>query len=77
MNSTLDYLRAYTAPRAFWVAALFTVAVLVRVPAVALAFGVHVLDRTAERLLGWIARIPPQPVRTVTRPRHPREETQR
>ncbi|GAA4890943.1 hypothetical protein [Saccharopolyspora cebuensis] len=68
MNSTLDYLRGFTAPRAVLVGALFTVAVLARIPAVVLALGVHVLDRAAERLLGWIACIPPVPVRTVTGP---------
>lgn len=65
MNST-DYLRGYTAPRALLIGVLFLAAVLFRVPAVALAMGVHVLDRVADRLLSWIAVIPPAPVRVVT-----------
>lgn len=67
MNST-DYLRGYTAPRAVVVGVLFVLAVFCRVPAVVLAIAVHVCDRTAEGLLGVIARIPPAPIRTVIHP---------
>jgi hypothetical protein len=65
VNST-DYLRSYTAPRALLIGVLFMVATSFRVPAVALALAVHVLDRCADRLLGWIAQVPPAPIRVVT-----------
>ncbi len=67
MNST-DYLRGYTAPRALLAGLLFITAVLLRVPAVVLAIGVHVLDRSADRLMGWISALPPTPARFVTAP---------
>ena len=67
MNST-DYLRRYTAPRALLAGLLFITAVLLRIPAMVLAIGVHVLDRSADRLMGWISAFPPAPTRFVTAP---------
>ncbi|MER5389900.1 hypothetical protein [Saccharopolyspora sp. NPDC002686] len=65
MNTT-DYLRDYTAPRAVLVGVMFVAAVLLRMPAVLLAIAVHILDRCAERLMTWIAQIPPVPTRMET-----------
>lgn len=64
--TSIDYLRAYTAPRAMAVGVLFLLAVACRLPAVALAIAVQVCDRCAERLLAFGDRIPPAPVRTVS-----------
>jgi hypothetical protein len=64
VNST-DYLRGYTAPRAFLVGVLFALAVAFRIPAVVIAVAVHVLDRCADRLLEWISTLPRTPVRAA------------
>lgn len=62
-GGVIDLLRDYTFPRGFVVALLFSVAVLLRLPAVGLAVAVHLLERTTDRLMAVITRISPQPAR--------------
>lgn len=64
----LDILRAYTGPRGLAVALLFVLAALIRIPTVLLTVVVHVLERTASRLLSWANEIPPQPQPRRVRP---------
>lgn len=77
MNSTLDWLRPYSVPRAALVTVLFAFAVAVRVAVLAPALVVHIGDRIAERVVGFAGRIPPEPIRTVTRPHGSRGRKQR
>ncbi|CAM00462.1 hypothetical protein A8924_1528 [Saccharopolyspora erythraea NRRL 2338] len=65
-GGVIDLLREYTFPRGALVALLFSVAVLLRLPAVGLAVAVHLLERTTDRLMAVINRIPAQPVRKET-----------
>lgn len=68
MNSTLDWLRPYTAPRGLLVSLLFVIGVAFRITALLPALAVHLCDRAADRLVRWADAVPPVPVRTVTRP---------
>ena len=63
--SILDVLRQYTALRGLAVALLFVLSALVKIPAVLAVVAVHLLERTAARLLSWANQIPPQPKPTA------------
>ena len=77
MNSTLDWLRPYTVPRALLVSLLFVIGVAFRVTALLPALAVHVCDRAADRVVRWADAVPPVPVRTITQPTGSRGRTQR
>lgn len=68
MNSTLDWLRPYTAPRALLVGLFFLISLAFRVAVLLPALLVHLGDRAADRLIRFADLIPPAPIRLVTRP---------